>query len=186
MKRRLFALLCACACVIGASAHDYDHSIGGTVGSLYGVSYKGFFAPAGDKGSIGIIGDLGVHLIATAGPRYMIPDVEPEIYSTTYTFFTFELNPNVVYQSEIAEFDTGRVDWFAGIGTSMGLSSGFDTRNGVGGKFGMNAIGGAEVVFDAPVNLSLDFRPGYGLQFMKQAGISYFDWAVVASVRYRF
>ena len=186
MKRLFSIMICACMCIMGAYAYNYEHSVGGTVGSIYGVSYKGFFVPVGDNGSIGLIGDLGVHLIATAGPRYKIESVEPEIYSSTYTFFTFELNPNAVYQSVISEFDTGRVDWFAGIGTSVGLASYFDTRNGVAGKFGTNVIGGAEVVFDAPVNLSLDFRPGYGLWFNRNYHMSYFDWAVVASVRYRF
>lgn len=174
-------------CLLSAHAYDYQHSVGGTVGSMYGVTYKGFFAPIGNNGAIGVIGDLGVHLLSTFGPRHEVwlPD-NSYYYTSTYSFFTFELNPNVVYQSEIAEFDTGRVDWYAGIGASTGLASGFDYHNTLAGKFGTNVIGGAEVIFDVPVNISLDFRPGYGLWFNSDHHMSYFDWAIAASVRYRF
>lgn len=77
------------------------------------------------------------------------------------------------------------------------------------GKFGINAMAGVEFAFTgAPITLSVDFRPGYGLLFTgdktesekeeakkyKEVGGSYsrsttynfFDWTLAATVRYTF
>ena len=54
--------LLAAALLLGAltvSAQDYKHSIGATVGSMYGVSYKGFIF--GVEG-LALQADLGVKL----------------------------------------------------------------------------------------------------------------------------
>ena len=83
------------------------------------------------------------------------------------------------------------------------------TKNPYFFKFGLNAIAGLEVCFKgAPLNLSFDFRPGYGeaikmytypefgyvkgglLTFEKNAkrlvGNAFFDWTMGLSLRYRF
>ena len=77
------------------------------------------------------------------------------------------------------------------------------------GKFGINAMAGVEFAFTgAPITLSVDFRPGYGLLFAghdedykkaqdeaKEFGYEYsatapvyhfFDWTLAATVRYTF
>lgn len=183
MKRCILAVLLVVS-TLSLSAQDYRHSIGGMVGSMYGVSYKGYVLGVEH---LALQADLGVRLMATAAGDGN--------FTGTANLYTFEINPNVVYQNVIGEFDEGRVDWYAGGGLSLGLCSDlYPTRVGdvyynspILGKFGLNAIAGAEVVFDgAPVNLSLDFRPGYGVAFNDNYHLSLFDWALVASVRYRF
>ena len=232
--------LLAAALLLGAltvSAQDYKHSIGATVGSMYGVSYKGFLTE-----HIAIQADLGVNLYGgtkysgSTGYKYSGDGVDKfnqtapawaqletswqttsGTFDGTYGGFTFELNPNVVYQAKIKDFDWGGISWFAGGGVSLGLmkdtkyhnswgnwslSYSGDHSNGVRGKFGINAIGGAEIKLNSlPLAFSLDFRPGYGMQFDQYAEdvkgmddakynyrsiLNFFDWKLVASVRYCF
>lgn len=74
-------------------------------------------------------------------------------------------------------------------------------ENPIGMKLGLNAIGGVEFCFKgAPLALSVDFRPGWGefIHFSKVkmshddkdclsvTGTAFFDWALGASLRYRF
>lgn len=182
--KKYISLALLCFTTLCLSAQNYKHSVGGMVGSMYGVSYKGFVFGVDH---LALEADLGVRLMSTAAGNGN--------YTGSMSMYTFELNPNVVYQNTITEFDEGRVDWYAGGGLSLGLCSDlYPTRVGdvyynspILGKFGLNAIAGTEVVFDgAPVNLSLDFRPGYGVAFNDNYHLSLFDWALVASVRYRF
>lgn len=182
MKKYILSVL-LCVAALSLSAQDYKHSIGGMVGSMYGASYKGFVF---DVEHLALQADLGFRLMASAGGN--------GTYTGPIDIYTFEINPNMLYQNTIGEFDEGRVDWYAGGGLSLGLCSNlYSTRVGsyvhnapVQGKFGLNAIAGAEIVFDAPVNLSLDFRPGYGVAFNDNYHVSFFDWALAVSVRYRF
>lgn len=177
--KKYISLALLCFATLCLSAQNYKHSIGGMVGSMYGVSYKGFIWGVEH---LALQGDLGVRLMSTAAGNGN--------YTGSMSMYTFELNPNVVYQNTIGEFDEGRVDWYAGGGLSLGLCGDlYPMRVGnspVLGKFGLNAVAGAEIVFDAPVDLSLDFRPGYGVAFNDNYHVSFFDWALVASVRYRF
>ncbi len=184
MKKFIFSAL-MCLSVLGLSAQDYQHSIGGMVGSMYGASYKGFVFGVEH---LALQADLGVRLESTAAGT----TIKGAHVSGEWDMFTFELNPNVLYQNVIGVFDEGRVDWFAGGGLSIGLAHDLYSSTWIEntdlptyGKFGFNAIAGAEIVFDAPVNLSLDFRPGYGLAFNDNYHASFFDWALVVSVRYR-
>ena len=73
-------------------------------------------------------------------------------------------------------------------------------NNPIGMKLGLNAIGGVEFCFKgAPLALSVDFRPGWGefISFQKIKigkdkdclsvySAAFFDWALGASLRYRF
>lgn len=181
--KKYISLALLCFATLCLSAQNYKYSVGGMVGSMYGVSYKGFVF---GMDHLALEADLGVRLMSTAAGNGN--------YTGSMSMYTFELNPNVVYQNTIAEFDEGRVDWYAGGGLSLGLCGdlyplrvdNYVYYSPVLGKFGLNAIAGAEVVFDAPVDLSLDFRPGYGVAFNDNYHVSFFDWALVASVRYRF
>lgn len=222
-------LLFAVALMTSAAmmAQGYTHSIGGTVGSLYGVSYKGFIF---GHENLALIADLGFGL--TVSPITETARSGGESYTSRQkngntSFWTFEANPNVVYQAEISN----GFSWFVGGGVSLGMTKPFAGKdNGISytyvgaplmGKFGVNAIGGAEYKFaNVPLAISLDFRPGYGLGFKKEkdydfdddfggdwgwgaparvaAGYdmpepkskvvttSFFDWKLVASVRYCF
>ena len=207
MKKTFFSALMLLF-TLTVCAQDYTHSIGVNVGSMYGVSYKGFIF--GVDG-LALQADLGVRLgitsKAVSGNFYV--KVGGTNTHATYSelwcdpvYFTFEANPNIIYQSNIASWDFGSLDWYAGGGVSLGLMKWADnwgniSKADVDGKFGINAIGGLELGFSgAPLALSLDLRPGYGLMFGNDKDnelgtetrwdASFFDWALVAGLRYCF
>ena len=171
---------------------SYNHSIGVTVGTFYGPTYKTFLM---EKMALQV--DLGVKLNT--------------ILDWPGVAWDLELNPNLAYQSNIG--NSGLL-WFAGGGLSLGYAfvetykSYSDYFNA--GKFGVNAIIGMEYIFSSvPLSLQLDFRPGYGLIFYNEIldpsdiwwaeilGMTdkdykykirdhYFDWTIGLSLRYTF
>ena len=184
--RRIIVVLGVCMLTMGVQARTYRHSIGGNAGSVYGVSYKGFVFP--EVKGLAIQADLGVKLLAVP---IAVENWVGQSFTTSWSCYTFELNLNLLYQSLITEFDEGRVDWYAGGGLSLGLMRDmtvtYDEIDPTLGKFGINAVAGVELLFDeVPVNLSFDFRPGYGVNFIKGHHLSFFDWALAIGVRYRF
>ena len=180
--------------IVTMSAADYTHSIGGVVGSMYGVSYKGFIF--GVDG-LALQADLGVQLMSTAGSTSYVEKYDGTKVSDAdgnlrkLPVFTFVANPNVLYQSNIASWGFGSLDWYAGGGLSIGLmkqnGTGFEEKHNnswysypsayafadadgkadpVLGKFGVNAVAGVELgLSSVPLAISFDFRPGYGLGF---------------------
>ncbi|MCQ2311378.1 MAG: hypothetical protein MJZ64_06490 [Paludibacteraceae bacterium] len=197
------------------SAADYTHSVGVNVGSQYGVSYKGFIF--GVDG-LALQVDLGVRLEQTAGSstsKYDSDTYKGKIKDAP--MYTFEANPNVLYQKEFYTFDGGSLSWYTGGGLSLGLMGQLgkaqikgddeDSEWGSGkwitdeegketvyGKFGVNAVAGLELNFsNAPLALSFDFRPGYGLGFWnkkvddvkRSETINFFDWSIAVGLRYR-
>ncbi|MBP5642110.1 MAG: hypothetical protein J6W92_03500 [Paludibacteraceae bacterium] len=237
--------LLAAALLLGAltiNAQDYKNSIGANVGNMFGVSYKGFIF--GVDG-LALQADLGVKLSNWGKAMTISTHVHGEGFdqrttnsgtaSVSMDYFTFELNPNIVYQRPITSGSWGSLSWFAGGGISLGLmKSGahgdyYWDENGnkhdffwavsqtievptyddegepngtkkeamvpVTGKFGFNAIGGVEMkMANLPLAFSLDFRPGYGMQFDvdKTDGVTtetqthFFDWTLAAAIRYCF
>ena len=183
MKKLLFVAALALG-TLTVSAADYTHSIGGMVGNMYGVSYKGFIF--GVDG-LALQADLGVKLsnfgksasYSFDGKTSDISDVPDGVKVYSQDYFTFEVNPNIVYQRPIASFGFGSLDWFAGGGISLGMmkygNSGnnyFDDKGNkknfwwamsakvddgdgkedclpLSGKFGFNAIGGVELNLNA-------------------------------------
>lgn len=175
MKKKLFIVLVALLTTATINAqNDYKASIGGTIGTLYGASFKGFFLPVNN---LALQADLGVNLFAAAGN------------GGSFSAFTFELNPNILYQDLIKSWSEGSLSWYAGGGVSLGLMEGLGrySSNYVWGKFGVNAAGGVEWSFSGiPLSLAFDFRPGYGLRFDSDYNWSFFDFKIVAAARYRF
>lgn len=58
--KKYISLALLCFAPLCLSAQNYKHSIGGTVGSMYGVSYKGFILGVEH---LALQGDLGVRLM---------------------------------------------------------------------------------------------------------------------------
>ena len=191
MKKLLIGAIML-AIAIGASAQSYKASFGVNVGSFNGLSYKGFLTD-----NLALQVDLGVNLEGTIG--------QVDWYSGgsiiggtngTQTFYTCEVNPNLMYQAEISSFGAGTISWFAGGGLNAGMMNNLDIKKSHPiFKWGVNAIGGIELkLANAPLALSLDFRPGYGMstQNISTAGISatavnsFFDWKAVVGIRYVF
>lgn len=170
----LVAALLLVSVATASAQKPYKHSVGLSVGGFEGASYKVFLT-----NEVALQADFGFRLLSTRGGSGG--------YLSAVSFYTFELNPNAVYQGSITGWNWGGVAWFAGGGMSLGLAHDFGTSGPTYGKWGFNAIGGAELgLDDAPLAFSLDFRPGYGLLFRDGSTLSFFDWALVAGIRYTF
>lgn len=185
--KKIFLTLMIAALAMGSMAANYEHSIGAVAGGLNGISYKGFIS-----GNWALQADLGIGLKATAGS--VTGTLNGWGSSTTgdhqVDLWDFVFNPNLEYQGNI----TRGFDWFAGAGLSGGFSYMGFSDNGYNGdpmgKFGLNAIVGAEYKLSAPLVIGLDFRPGYGLYARagEHGSVTYncFDWTLALAVRYCF
>lgn len=231
MKKKLFIAVM----LLGAmtmSAADYTHSVGVNVGSQYGFSYKGFIF--GVDG-LALQVDLGARLEKTVGSWKSIMKGDGSSTTSKSKFkeapvYTFEVNPNILYQKECCSFNGGSLSWYAGGGISLGLmgqmgSAKFKSvvaarkdwgdyenegssdswektkkwmvnekgKETIYGKVGVNAVVGMELNFSsAPLALSFDFRPGYGLGFWSKNSnkttytdvMNFFDWSIAVGLRY--
>lgn len=207
----LFSLLAA---TMSLSAQGYQHSIGIDVGTLYGLSYKAFIFPTVPELALQI--DGGINIFATGGTAIAkVSDFESGLTVSKNTQFgrmqvyDLVLHPNVVYQKEWAQYDWGVLSWYAGGGFNIGYmrqnSKAYDYNTGqydyfplmiglsMRGKFGLDAVGGLEMLFkDAPLALSVDFRPGYGTgwgwekydDYQQNINLHYFDWTLAIGLRY--
>lgn len=191
--------------VLSYGQKDYTHSLGVTLGSLNGLSYKALVTD-----HFAISTDFGFKF------NY-IP-----VNRTNLTAYTFEWNTDFMYQLDMSASSS----FFVGAGFILGYNwklrcqiidgyvQGWDWYYGrwgytyplpvtipVGrsidifhdaGKVGAHGIIGFEFVAgDAPVAISFDFRPGYSEFFSKtyegkMATVGGFDWSVDFGIRYMF
>ena len=157
----------------------YKQGIGASVGNMQALTYKVF-----GSNHFAFQLDLGTKFITTDG-RFR------NLNLTGVSVWTFELNPNFIFEGHFTKGLYGLV----GVGGSIGYSwntlgyQGFfgvwHTRSDFG-KCGANGIFGLEYKFNAPVALQFDFRPGYGCLFAEGYDFHYFDWGVNLGVRYTF
>ena len=150
----------------GAGGDSYTHSVGGMIGNMFGASYKGFIF--GVDG-LALQADLAVKLQLSPSLNDIKLSTGKEFHDKyNWSNFTFELNPNLVYQKELCSAGRSTFAMYGGGGVSLGLintlrwqSFGLEPSEG---KFGVNGIVGMEFIWSHFV-LSLDARPGYGLAF---------------------
>jgi len=190
-KLVLFAMALISVATVNAAGLS-DHSVGVLVGGMNGFTYKGFI-----NDNLALQADLAFGL--TASPMTVKYDGVKYDDEGTYSMWDFSVNPNLLYQMDL---DKGFA-FFAGGGLSLGMGKEFMYKyEGVGvsinnadlcGKFGLNALVGAEYKFDdVPLSLGLEFRPGYGCAFRQDIeggdrisyADSYFDWKLAAALRY--
>ena len=179
----------------------YNSSFGIVAGCLNGLSFKVF---PDDKFSISL--ELGVKATAAWGIQgygewhqydYMTDYYYYwDWYNFTTTPYTLELNVNFLREDH---FVAGLYGLIGG-----GPSIGWHFRNNIpyysydyyyshwpryrnnNGKAGVNLMIGLEYVFQVPIALQVDFRPGYGLIFNYEYTAHYFDWGVNLGFRYAF
>lgn len=162
----------------------YKNAIGIKVGSMEAFTYKTFL-----KKDLALEVDFGFRFGNQYAYRY---DGNPVKYYKNYPFWTFEVNPNLLYQAGIRQWGFGGLDWFVGGGLSLGGAQRmYEFKDyyttSVTGKFGLNAMAGLELAFyEVPLAVALDFRPGYGMLFSSDFVGAYFDWAFCLGVRYTF
>ena len=167
---------------IGVFSKPYDHSLGVSMGTNDGLSYKTLLTE-----NFAVQTDVGFHLTVFDG-----------------LFGMFTVNPMFMYQGVMYSNSVCDIDWFVGGGTSLGFATPYlgyydSHRWAIGGEFGLNAITGFEFAFNsAPLALSFDFRPGYGLYYgdvyyyssssssyhSYYEELSYFDWGIVLGLRF--
>ena len=172
-KRRIF--LCILACLPMGIAFTtnaqspYKHSIGVTLGTAQAVGFKTF--PT-DHFAIQL--DLGTKYAYVYGNH----------------LWSFELAPNFMYEGRL----TGGLYGFVGGGGSFGYCwKNYHYFNALGetsshnnAKGGLNGFFGMEYKFAIPLNLQLDFRPGYRCVFNKDLSEHLFDWGLNFGLRYTF
>ncbi len=163
MKRLFTTLLAVVLIAAAANAKDYKHSLGVVTGFQYGVSYKVKALP-----HLAVMADLSYGFVVS-----------------NITATDFSAKGMLAYQGDITQGQGIDLDWYAGGGVSFGM-----IQDGLGGKFGINAVGGIEAnMVNAPIAFAVDFRPGYGLGFDDGSFIGtvhYFDYAIAFSIRYTF
>ena len=177
---------------ISASAQSYKASLGINAGSFNGLSYKGFLTD-----HLALQVDLGVNLECTYGQVDLYTD--GGVVGNTngmQSFYTCEVNPNLLYQAEIKSNDVASISWFAGGGLNAGFMNKLELKKSYPTfKWGLHGIGGVEFqLAKVPVTFSLDIRPGYGMgthtvKFEDRhatAVNSFFDWKAVVGIRYVF
>ena len=138
--------LLAAALLLGAltmSAQSYEHSLGVSVGNLFGVSYKGFFF--GVEG-LGMQIDLGCKLSnwgthysqnssweagGESGSETTSYPLKDDKDPLSWNYFTFEVNPNIVYNLPIHSGSYGSLAFCAGGGISLGLLKAGVAKNDV-------------------------------------------------------
>ncbi|MBQ7489391.1 MAG: hypothetical protein IJT51_02595 [Bacteroidales bacterium] len=146
----------------------YNHSVGGVGGNMFAISYQTYLL---DNLALGT--DFGVKLVYTNGEGFAGSDI-----------MTLEVNPNLMYSKKFKN----NLNGLFGGGISLGynfLANQFQPV--IAGKFGFNALVGFEYMFNIPLVLQADIRPGYGVQFRaNEDAWHFFDWGVCVSLRYTF
>ena len=176
----------------------YNQSFGIVAGCLNGLSYKILLT---DHFAVSL--ELGVKVTSASGKQ----QYEDYVWNNSYNYYrywnstgffstpyTLEFNVNFLYEDHFAAGLYGLI--------GGGPSLGWHFRNNIpyyyqdyyggrvyssgNGKAGVNMLFGLEYVFNVPISLQLDFRPGYGLIFNSGYTAHYFDWGLNLGVRYTF
>lgn len=182
--KKLFIMVALAATTLCVTAENYKNSIGINIGSFYGLTYKGFFTD-----NMAFQADLGVSLLPTVGNAVVSSSIGNVTTGININSYTFEFNPNLIYQNDIQSFSWGNLYWLAGLGVNVGFLDALQNAgNAIQFKWGINAIGGVELkLANSPFVVSLDFRPGYGMSIpAKNSVYNFFDWKAVAGIKYAF
>lgn len=222
MKKSLFVAVLLLS-ALTMSAREYQHSVGIYAGNSFGLSYKGYVRgqehlviETNLMTQMIVPGQyfLGYAAAATSGKiSANTGDKWWTVTAGTNNFLTFEATPNFYYQAQAADLPGAVLNWYAGGGIGLGVlwraSNNFnrieafpdifyENANLPALKFDEHAVLGLEFCFKkAPLNLSIDFRPGCGEFIYVTAQSSskvttaaalagvYFDWTAGVALRYR-
>lgn len=177
----------------------YKHSLGIVAGNINGISYKTFV-----RKHFAIELDLAGCEVSLCSFRdyyeyYDNYNYQSKYYEYIRTVSAMSgpvLHLNFLYQGHFTKGLYGMV----GGGINIGYSFTPELRKAYRpnmynnpyanweefGKAGAGALLGLEYVFEKPVALQFDFRPGYGILFSDLDYYNFFDWSLCLSVRYVF
>lgn len=189
----VIGLLLAMSVSTAEAQKPYKMSIGAVVGTMEGASFKMFFSD-----NLAFQADLGF-TTSSLRYKYNYHGYSGSGHSTKW-FWAIDLNPNLMYQGLIQDWNVGRFQWFAGGGLGLGyvITDVYDfwaddfgahgySLNRANFKLGVNAIGGVEFAFKKiPLTTQIDMRPGVGFLFADGWNRTFFNYGVNASVRYTF
>lgn len=195
MKKYLLVAALVLA-VVAADARDYKHSIGVNVGSLNGISYKGYVR---SQEHFVFQFDANVQLgYASRGASWATDKdgKSSKVYdSDPFGFYAFVVNPNLMYQGDCGDWSWASMHWFIGGGIDLGLMWNQYTKIGSYNsnwlKVNEHVLTGVEFDLKAvPLNFGLDLRPGIGeAAYIFENGASttmlFFDWGASLFLRYR-
>lgn len=127
----------------------YKHSVGGMVHIFaVGPSYKTFFAK-----NFAFQTDVFFKLLFTR-------TTDDVMWEPCAVYGSFQINSNFIYQKKMKTCSVYDLFFLIGGGGSLGI-----TPIQGNGKVGANAILGVEIVFNFPLAIQFDIRPGYGTMF---------------------
>lgn len=190
MKKQLLLISLLLGSLMASAQIEYRHSLGVSLGSQEGLSYKVF---SRNHYGMAFQLDLGYSFTATQGFTYysVNPDLDFVLKLDpigTIKMYNFDLDLYWMQQRTAVEVSAGDLDWFAGGGFSLG------SWIGPAWRFGFGPVGGVEWKFaNAPVNFAAEFRPGVSLytQYTNMEEgryvdfMPYFDWSLNLTVRFR-
>lgn len=211
MKVKLLALMLLVSAV--ATAGGYRHSFGITLGTVNGLSYKGYVS-----NNMHFVLQVDAYWQMGLTPNWLLwreySVGELKDYTTNTQLSTVPsseyqsamVNPSFMYQGKIGRWDFGNMYWFAGAGVGVGAiwsgkfdkMSRFYTEGNSRPWFKMSEqlMAGVELSFNgAPLVLGIELRPGMAQTYIVSGKDLYnnmvlsglmFDWGANFSLRYCF
>lgn len=213
MKGKLIIAMLAVSMAMYAGG--YRHSVGVTLGTVNGVSYKGFVSnnshfvlQVDAYWQMGLSPNWELWSTVTNGVR---KEFLTEFRTTTESGGEYQsamIEPSFLYQGKIGRWELGNMYWFAGGGVGLGALWGgnFDDASLMCRpedsfrpwfKMSQHLMMGVEFSFNgAPLVLGIELRPGMAQTYMTSGGDWYdnfrtqsalmFDWGANFSLRYCF
>lgn len=175
---------------IVAQARPYNHSVGVNLGSYNGISYKGYIR---SMEHLVVQTDInfqasttrGLLVSGTEGSR-QFSNSDPKI---AFDYFSVTASPNIMYQTEVANFSGATMNVFVGGGIELGAFWGDNLKSDPYCKINEHVIAGTEFCLTSvPLVIGLDFRPGVGEAITTTENVvttaTFFDWGLSLSLRY--
>lgn len=175
---------------IVAQARPYNHSVGVNLGSYNGISYKGYI-----RSMEHLVVQTDINFQASTTRGYLLSGSNGSQQSSTsfpkdaFDYFSVTASPNIMYQTEVANFSGATMNVFVGGGIELGAFWLHDFKLDPYCKINEHVIAGTEFCLTSvPLVIGLDFRPGVGEAVYIGDSVvgtrTFFDWGLSLSLRY--
>lgn len=175
---------------IVAQARPYNHSVGVNLGSYNGISYKGYI-----RSMEHLVVQTDINFQASTTRGYLLSYSNGSQQSSTsfpkvaFDYFSVTASPNIMYQTEVANFSGATMNVFVGGGIELGAFWQHNLKSDPYCKINEHVIAGTEFCLTSvPLVIGLDFRPGVGeAVYIGDSAVetrTFFDWGLSLSLRY--